>query len=102
MRWTQLIFNYFTFSCLCWHIIQGKKNLNEADPGPGPGQPLFLTPLIHAGEVEEAREQALVTNFTNVISYSGFFTVNESCNANLFFWFFPAAVSSSFFSLYSD
>jgi len=26
------------------------------------------------------------------VSYSGFFTVNETTNSNMYFWFFPARV----------
>lgn len=59
------------------------------------GEPLMLTPLLKAGKIEEAQKLAKVTNLTTVESYSGFFTVNEKYNSNLFFWFFPAAVSSS-------
>lgn len=58
-----------------------------------PGVPLFLTPFIKAGKIEDARNLSLVSNLTDVISYSGFITVNSTYNSNLFFWFFPAAVS---------
>ena len=57
------------------------------------GKPLFLTPYIQKGKIDEARELARVTNLTSVVSYSGFLTVNAEYNSNLFFWFFPAAVS---------
>src|SRR5665811_804819 len=40
------------------------------------------------------REYARVTNLTDTLSYSGFFTVNRQFNSNLFFWFFPAPVSA--------
>ncbi|XP_011266007.2 venom serine carboxypeptidase isoform X1 [Camponotus floridanus] len=60
--------------------------------GEDPGIPLFLTPLIENGEIQEARTKALVQHkdMGNVTSYSGYFTVNETYNSNLFFWFFPA------------
>ncbi|GAB1860582.1 Carboxypeptidase [Camponotus japonicus] len=60
--------------------------------GEDPGTPLFLTPLIKNGEIEEARTKALVQHkdMGNVTSYSGYFTVNKKYNSNLFFWFFPA------------
>ncbi|EFN61705.1 Vitellogenic carboxypeptidase [Camponotus floridanus] len=60
--------------------------------GEDPGTPLFLTPLIENGEIQEARTKALVQHkdMGNVISYSGYFTVNKKYNSNLFFWFFPA------------
>lgn len=54
---------------------------------------LFLTPFINAGNISEGRERAKVHLFPEVESYSGFFTVDESCKSHLFFWFFPAAVS---------
>lgn len=58
-----------------------------------PGDPLFLTPLIKSGETVQAREAALVREqFLPLTSYSGFITVNETFNSNLFFWYFPAEV----------
>ena len=33
-------------------------------------------------------------------SYTGFFTVNETYNGNIFFWFFPAQVSTHVQYLY--
>lgn len=61
------------------------------------GEPLILTPLIQAGKIEKARKLSRVTNFTSIESYSGYFTVNETYNSNMFFWFFPAAVSKTYF-----
>lgn len=60
-----------------------KKNLND---------PLLLTPLIRSNKLEEARSAAEVKSplFKNVSSYSGYLTVNEKFNSNLFFWFFPS------------
>ncbi|XP_064410934.1 probable serine carboxypeptidase CPVL isoform X2 [Latimeria chalumnae] len=73
-------------------MFQGLKASmpSEADPG----KPLFLTPYLKAGEVEKARELSLVGPLpgANVKSYSGYLTVNETHNSNLFFWFFPAQV----------
>ncbi|KAF4532133.1 hypothetical protein B566_EDAN004139 [Ephemera danica] len=61
-----------------------------------PGEPLFVTPLLEAGKIDEARTKALVNpplpGVEDVVSYSGYFTVNKKCNSNLFFWFFPAQV----------
>lgn len=55
------------------------------------GLPLSLTPYIQAGDIEEARKLSLVTGLTpNITSYSGFFTVDEECDSNMFFWFFPS------------
>lgn len=63
-----------------------------------PGSHLFLTPLIKAGEIEKAREEALVHGFDPVISYSGYITVNEEYNSNLYFWYFPSEVLYKLFA----
>ncbi|PSN57995.1 hypothetical protein C0J52_08092 [Blattella germanica] len=58
-----------------------------------PGKPLFLTPLLEAGRIKEARDAARVgplEGALDVKSYSGYFTVNKTYNSNLFFWFFPS------------
>lgn len=61
------------------------------------GEPLILTPLIEKRHIKEAQEAALVklSDFQNVKSYSGYFTVDKTFNSNLFFWFFPAASNYS-------
>ncbi|KAK4875529.1 hypothetical protein RN001_011951 [Aquatica leii] len=58
-------------------------------------QPLILTPLIKSGKVREAQEAAEVKfdRFQGIQSYSGYFTVNEQYNSNLFFWFFPSEIN---------
>lgn len=55
-------------------------------------EPLFLTPLIESGRIDEARGKATVEHkeMDDVGSYAGFLTVNKEYNSNLFFWFFPA------------
>ncbi|XP_063778038.1 probable serine carboxypeptidase CPVL isoform X2 [Pseudophryne corroboree] len=60
--------------------------------GGDPGKPLFLTPYLESGRIDEARELSLVGELpgSNVKSYSGYLTVNKTCDSNLFFWFFPA------------
>ncbi|XP_062925601.1 probable serine carboxypeptidase CPVL isoform X2 [Mobula hypostoma] len=57
-----------------------------------PGNPLFLTPYLESGQIGKARELSLVGPLggPTVKSYSGYLTVNKTCNSNLFFWFFPA------------
>lgn len=67
------------------------KEFRLAD-GEDAGAPLFLTPLIENGKIEEARAKAIVQHkeMGDVSSYSGYFTVNKEYNSNLFFWFFPA------------
>lgn len=53
------------------------------------GQPLFLTPLLKEGRLTEARNLSYVVPFLpDVYSNAGFFTVDETYNSNLFFWFF--------------
>nr|XP_054926486.1 probable serine carboxypeptidase CPVL [Dermacentor andersoni] len=57
------------------------------------GEPLFLTPLIESGKYQEALHKSRVGkigSIPNVLSYSGFITVNKDLGSNLFFWFFPA------------
>ncbi|XP_065287705.1 probable serine carboxypeptidase CPVL isoform X1 [Dermacentor albipictus] len=57
------------------------------------GDPLFLTPLIEAGQLEKARNLSRVGSLGAVPDfpgYSGFLTVNKQYGNNLFFWFFPA------------
>ncbi|CAG7816569.1 unnamed protein product [Allacma fusca] len=60
---------------------------------------LFLTPLIEAGKLSEARELSAdhmnqfriqTTINYDLPSYSGYLTVDKANNANVFFWFFPA------------
>lgn len=56
-----------------------------------PGEPLYLTNLIENGEIKKAQRKSLVSpSIGNTTSYSGFFTVDEDCGNNLFFWFFQA------------
>ncbi|XP_077124945.1 putative serine carboxypeptidase CPVL isoform X3 [Ranitomeya variabilis] len=60
-----------------------------------PGNPLFLTPYLDSGKIDEARELSLVGELpgANVKSYSGYLTVNKTYDSNLFFWFVPAQLS---------
>ncbi|XP_004418934.1 PREDICTED: probable serine carboxypeptidase CPVL [Ceratotherium simum simum] len=74
------------------------RNVRVSTPQKGDaGQPLVLTPYIKAGNLEEGRQLSLVAPFpgSNVKSYAGYITVNETYNSNLFFWFFPAQVEPS-------
>ncbi|XP_077563713.1 putative serine carboxypeptidase CPVL [Haemaphysalis longicornis] len=79
---------------LCEVIVQGKADRGDKGRG-GPGEPLYLTPLIDAGRLEEARARSKTgriggNDLENVLSYSGYLTVNRELNSNLFFWFVPA------------
>lgn len=55
------------------------------------GTALILTPFIKEGRINEARNACRVNPevFLDFESYSGFLTVNETYNSNLFFWYFP-------------
>ncbi|CAF1209501.1 unnamed protein product [Rotaria sp. Silwood1] len=56
-----------------------------------PGEPLFLTPYIEQGKIDEAKNLSLVKLLPfQQQSYSGYLTVNKEYNSNMFFWFFPA------------
>ena len=53
--------------------------------------PLFLTPLIESGRIEEAVTLSSVTGLdTNLTSHSGFITVNKQHGGHMFFWYFPS------------
>ncbi|XP_037573034.1 venom serine carboxypeptidase [Dermacentor silvarum] len=57
------------------------------------GETLYLTPLIEAGTLDEAKLLSKVGRIgadNEVPSYAGYITVNPQFNSNLFFWFVPA------------
>ncbi|XP_065200825.1 venom serine carboxypeptidase-like [Planococcus citri] len=59
-------------------------------------EPLYLTHYITSGRIEEGRKEAEVNPFLEGIkSYSGYFTVHERYNSNLFFWYFPCKSKNS-------
>lgn len=60
--------------------------------GVDPGEPLFLTPYLQKGQPQIAHQLSQVTSLPSWSkkSYSGFITVNETTQSNLFFWFFPS------------
>lgn len=54
---------------------------------------LFLTPLIEAGSLSEAKALSKVGALpadVQITSYAGYITVNKDFNSNLFFWFVPS------------
>ncbi len=61
-------------------------------PDDDPGEPLFLTPYLETGQIDLARSlsQVHLQPAYSYPSYSGYLTVNKTCNSSLFFWFFPA------------
>ncbi|EEC04461.1 serine carboxypeptidase, putative [Ixodes scapularis] len=57
------------------------------------GDQLYLTPLIESGDLQAAKLSSRVGYLgpvNDVLSYSGFITVDKYSGSNLFFWFFPA------------
>lgn len=107
-----------TRGCSSFFCREGRRV--SALSGVDPGSPLFLTPYIEKGAIDEgrrtdtarwwllivavavdyvltfflppARKLSLVGELpgANVKSYAGYLTVNSKYNSNLFFWFFPA------------
>lgn len=60
-------------------------------------EPLIITPFLKSGkDVKEIQKMAAIDlpDLKDFPGYSGFMTVNESTNANMFFWYFPAAAQS--------
>ncbi|KAJ6633431.1 Vitellogenic carboxypeptidase [Pseudolycoriella hygida] len=92
------LFELFTF---CFNIFLCQSQLfltsnlprwKSVDRSAGSGERLILTELIESGEDYLARKRARVDEkyFLDVVSYSGYFTVDDEHQSNLFFWFFPA------------
>lgn len=68
----------------------------KSTPSHSAAEPLLLTPYLRNGNILRAKQLARVTEVYrphHVDSYSGYFTVNDQHNSNLFFWFFPATVN---------
>uniref|UniRef100_A0A182XYY3 Carboxypeptidase n=1 Tax=Anopheles stephensi TaxID=30069 RepID=A0A182XYY3_ANOST len=62
-------------------------------PNEDVGEPLFLTPFIANNSIAAGRDAARVNHSAipaDVESYSGYLTVDEATNSNLFFWYFAA------------
>jgi vitellogenic carboxypeptidase-like protein len=61
-------------------------------PNDDPGEPLFLTPYLESGQIDQARNLSRVNLQPDYSypSYSGYLTVNKTHESNLFFWFFPS------------
>nr|XP_019948169.1 PREDICTED: probable serine carboxypeptidase CPVL [Paralichthys olivaceus] len=74
-----------SFFCRRSHRVSGLRGVE-------PGEPLFLTPYLEKGAIDEARNLSMVGQLpgSNVKSYAGYLTVNKTFNSNLYFWFFPA------------
>lgn len=61
------------------------------EPKENNGVALILTPYLKENRPLDARNASRVDPdiFLGVESYSGFVTVNETYNSNIFFWYFP-------------
>lgn len=59
------------------------------------GSPLYLTELLDDPNrnLTSIQEQAFVKHeeLQDLISYSGYFTVNKEFNSNMFFWYFEVS-----------
>ncbi|KAM7302290.1 hypothetical protein ISCGN_017807 [Ixodes scapularis] len=79
--------------------MRGSHRSSEYDgdqPGNQANQTLFLTPLIEAGRLDEAKSLSRVGSLgevEDVPSYAGFLTVQKDKGSNMFIWFFPAKES---------
>lgn len=60
---------------------------------------VILSPFIKSGELWKARRLSRVNSehFLNVTSFSGYLTVDETHESNLWFWFFPAEGTEEFY-----
>ena len=90
-----LIFSYIIHALHGFDLLQrelAKIPQTPLGPNADPGEPLFLTPYIESGKIEEARNLSRVNLEPNYKypSYTGYLTVNKTTESNIFFWFFPA------------
>lgn len=63
----------------------------EAKFSSNAGEPLMVTPFLKNGSINLAQDLSKVT-ITEKIgfrSHAGFFTIDETYNSNLYFWYFP-------------
>ncbi|XP_074603288.1 putative serine carboxypeptidase CPVL [Brevipalpus obovatus] len=89
MRWTTIfsaliLITVSTVASIQCHSIH-KRDSDDSK--------VFLTPYIKSGKIFQARAAGQVKNLPNapdITSYAGYLTVNQTTNANLFFWFFPS------------
>ena len=70
----------------------------QSTVSPSNSQPVILTPYIEANETSLAKSLSSISRLPSAdvpdfVGYSGYLTVNESCNGNLFFFFLPNLVS---------
>ena len=86
------MFRVFVMMVLVGRVVESLED-------DGPGTPLYLTPLIEQGMIDEARELSKISdslpgleNKSQPEMYSGFLTVKQETGSNMFFWFIPATV----------
>ncbi|XP_077483072.1 venom serine carboxypeptidase-like isoform X2 [Amblyomma americanum] len=91
------LFGYALPSLLLSQLCRTALTADGGSCGAGdePSGALYLTPLIEAGRLGEARNLSRTghiggSTLQQVDSYSGYITVNKTFDSNLFFWFFPA------------
>ncbi|KAE8573190.1 venom serine carboxypeptidase-like [Halyomorpha halys] len=91
----QLVLLFF-FCCLNNYVscnLHHHHPKTRSFPTNGEVEPLFLTPYIEGGKINEGQAAAKVLlPGSNITSYSGYLTVNKTFNSNLFFWFFPSEI----------
>ncbi|CAN7997371.1 unnamed protein product, partial [Ixodes pacificus] len=77
-------------TCAGLQPFKSANNIRD-QPGDPENQPLFLTPLIEAGRLDEAKSLSRVGSLgdvEDVPSYAGLLTVQPDMGSNMFFWFF--------------
>lgn len=89
-----ILFLHSMFLCGSPLGVQFRKHNISYEGGDDPGDPLYLTPYLQSGQIQEAQTLSK-SNFMNRTSYAGFFTVNETSNSNMYFWFFPSMDGNS-------
>lgn len=78
-----------------WLVILGNTLCVFAGNGKT-SEPLYLTPYVTAGRIEDGQRESEVRPFLKGIkSYSGYLTVDTGYNSNLFFWYFPSKNSTA-------
>ncbi|XP_014278675.1 venom serine carboxypeptidase-like [Halyomorpha halys] len=86
-----VLFIFLTFITGYFAFLNPYPRIRSIPSRGDAGDPLFLTPYIEGGKIQEGQAAAEVRlPGSNVTSYSGYLTVNKTFNSNLFFWFFPS------------
>lgn len=83
----------FLVTCLLAFIfcVIERVQLTTAENSDKEESALFLTPLLKGNEILKAQQLSRVCpDIANTTSFTGYFTVDQECESNLFFWFFQA------------